>query len=320
MSKQQDTMPNLSELQLQLQQALALIENNNINKPDVALTDLRSFHHTESLLQRCEQVVQASQPQKPILRIIHHFACSGGTLISKCIAAQPNVFLLSELHPTTRLGFNANKGTYTPRDVITQALYSQIPEVDKLAEQLFVENIIATEKHVRERGGYLVIRAHTHADYCTTIEIPEVDTISRLLSPHFEIKNVITLRNPIDSFSSLRKNGWVHFEPDNFDEYCKRLYNFLKGFDFGDVFRYEDFVIDPIPHMKRMCGAYSLQLNDMFEDVFSQFIVSGDSGRSSDLIGVRDRVELPSSDICIMKQSYWFKKLAKDYNYLEESS
>ncbi|WP_027672771.1 sulfotransferase family protein [Rheinheimera baltica] len=291
MSKQPQQMLNLGELQLQLQQALALIENNNINKPDVALTDLRSFHNTESLLQRCEQVVQASQPQKPILRIIHHFACSGGTLISKCIAAQPNVFLLSELHPTTLLGFNSNKGTYTPRDIVTQALYSRIPDVDTLAETVFVQNVIETERHVRERGGYLVLRAHTHADYCTNAAVPEIDSLTRLLSPHFDIKHLVTVRNPIDSFLSLRQNGWVHFKPDSFDEYCGRLLKFLNAFSDEQIVKYEDFVEQPATVVKTCLQKLELPNVEHGLDYIDVFKVSGDSGRTGSEILIRPQRE-----------------------------
>ena len=64
----------------QLQQALTLIQQNNISKTLSTSEDVQGLGNTQSLLQRCEQVVQRGQEQqKPILRMIHHFACSGGT-------------------------------------------------------------------------------------------------------------------------------------------------------------------------------------------------------------------------------------------------
>ena len=38
----------------------------------------------------------------PTLRTIHHFACTGGTVISKCLAALPQVMLISEINPINR--------------------------------------------------------------------------------------------------------------------------------------------------------------------------------------------------------------------------
>lgn len=295
MTKQQDDNLNLRELQQQLQQALALIQQNNIGKTLSASEDVQQLGDTQSLLQRCEQVVkQGQEQQKPILRIIHHFACSGGSLISKCIAAQPNVFLLSELHPTTRLGLPKDKASYTPRDVITQAIYGRVPDVDTLAEQLFVQNIIATEKHVRERGGYLVVRAHTHADYCTDAKLPDTDTLTRLLSPYFDIKHLVTVRNPIDSFLSLRQNGWVHFKPDSFDEYCQRLLMFLSAFGKEQIIKYEDFVDQPESMIKACIDMLELPSTQSALDYIDIFKVSGDSGRSSHDISRRPRKEITS--------------------------
>ncbi len=316
MTIQQDDNLNLRELQQQLQQALALIELNNIDNPNSGLEDVQGLSNTQSLLQRCEKVaLQGQKQQKPMLRIIHHFACSGGTLISKCIAAQPNVFLLSELHPTTRLGFNTSKGTYTPRDVITQALYAGVPEFNTLAEDIFVENVIATERHVSERGGYLVLRAHTHSDYCTDAQLPGTDTLTRLLSPYFEIKHLVTVRNPIDSFLSLRKNGWVHFKPDSFDEYCGRLLKFLAPFSKDQVVKYEDFVEQPELMLTECLSKLALTSVEHGLDYIEIFKISGDSGRGSFEISARPRRGFSEEYLVEITSSNSFKNIFEFLGY-----
>ena len=40
--------------------------------------------------------------QKPVIRTIHHLACTGGTLISKCISSMPETALISEINPMNR--------------------------------------------------------------------------------------------------------------------------------------------------------------------------------------------------------------------------
>src|SRR5690606_24312582 len=110
-------------------------------------------------------------------------------------------------------------------------IYGSVPQVDKLAEEIFVDNIIKAERHIRALGGYLVVRAHSHADYCMQVPVPAVDTVTRLLNPYFDIKQLVSVRNPIDSFLSLRQNGWVHFFPNSFEEYCSRLLKFLSAFE-----------------------------------------------------------------------------------------
>ncbi|WP_339616213.1 hypothetical protein [uncultured Gilvimarinus sp.] len=308
------TPTGLKTLQQELQQALSLIDDYSANQGNASSTqvDTGGLGNARSLLERCALVVNADKANsKPTLRILHHFACSGGTLISKCLAAQPNVFLLSELHPTTRLGMNINKAAYTPRDITTQAIYGRVPNVDALAEKLFVNNIIETEKHIRELGGYLVLRAHTHADYCTDKPTPQVDTLTRLLEPHFNIKQLVTIRNPIDSFISLKENGWIHFAPSSFDEYCGRLLKFLKPFHEGKILKYEDFVEKPGSVLRAMAEMLNLdQVSDDLEHI-DIFKVSGGSGRSGSDIYKRPR-KTPSDELTVeIEKSQNLKTLAK---------
>lgn len=315
------TMPestDLKTLQQELQRALSLINDYSATHNDTgeAVLDTEGLNNTQSLLERCAAVVNADNTKvKPTLRIIHHFACSGGTLICKCLAAQPNVFLLSELHPTTRLGINMKKAAYTPRDITTQAIYGRVPNVDELAERLFVNGIIETEKHIRERGGNLVIRAHTHADYCTDKPTPEIGTLTRLLAPHFDIKHLVTVRNPIDSFISLRNNGWVHFRPDNFDEYCGRLLKFLQPFDSSQIIKYEDFVDQPKEQLKEITAKLGLELKTDSLNYIDIFKVSGDSGRSGGEIKPRPRKELPEEYKKEVSESPCFNQVKQILGY-----
>ena len=315
-------MNELSNLQQQINEALKLlqesklVDSNNQNdatqKPSTAEL---FFTEPSSLLERCEQICSQYETLKPTIRIIHHFACSGGTLISKCISAQPNVFLLSELHPTTRLGIQENKPSYTPRDLITQAFYSQIPDFDLLAESLFLRGIIETEKHVRQRGGVLVIRAHTHADYCTQSPTPLIDTITRLLMPYFDLKHLVTVRNPIDSFLSLRKNGWIHFSPNNFDEYCRRLLVFIKSFEKEHIYKYEDFVSNPSEELEKYTDTLNIQRSPLALEYFDQFKVSGDSGRSGSEIEKRSRRKIEEHELKEFFDSPNFAKVREELSY-----
>lgn len=42
---------------------------------------------------------RAAADRRPVLRLLHHLARTGGTTISKCLAVMPGVALLSEIHP-----------------------------------------------------------------------------------------------------------------------------------------------------------------------------------------------------------------------------
>ena len=44
--------------------------------------------------------------EKPVIRLIHHMARTGGTLICKCLACMKQVIMLSEIHPLGTRMFN----------------------------------------------------------------------------------------------------------------------------------------------------------------------------------------------------------------------
>ena len=43
---------------------------------------------------------------RPMLRLVHHMARSGGTLFSRCLGCMSGVLLLSEIHPLGTAQFN----------------------------------------------------------------------------------------------------------------------------------------------------------------------------------------------------------------------
>lgn len=272
------------------------------------------FHAVTSLLERCNQVVKNST-SKPKLRIVHHLACSGGTLVSKCLAALPNVHLLSELHPTTVLHQGGGKPKFLPSDVTTQARYANVPNIENLAWKLFKSNITDTYEHLTHYSGTLVIRDHTHSDFCVGNDYSQCSTVARLLANDFELLRVVTLRDPIDSYISLVKNNWVHFEPKTFDEYCKRIWAFISEYNASQIFKYEDFVKSPIEEMKKISGSLELTFNDSFIDTFSLFKVTGDSGRSGDVIEERTRRDLTTEELNEFSSSKYYAKIAKRFNY-----
>jgi len=283
----------IQALQGELEQALALIRDNQSageTKPSGEyLPSLASLANSDSLLERCAEVVSTSDHGKPELRVVRHLACSGGTLISKCLAAMPNVFLLSELHPSSNLHMSGSKPKFLPQDVLTQARYSRLPDVEELAKKVFTESVKLTEEHVTGRGGQLIIRAHSHSDYCVGDQLSEGCAVTELLNKHFDIKTVATIRDPVDSYLALKKNNWVHFQPDSFDEYCRRVLAFIDDQRDAAIFSYDEFVNDPVSQMKAICGFLDLKFDDSFMFTFGAFSVTGDSGRSGDVISQRDR-------------------------------
>lgn len=282
---------NFSQFKQQIDQALSLVESASVIK-EQQLPQFNSDQlvDTQSLLKRCEQVCDKHQKEKPTIRIIHHLACSGGTLISKCISAMPNVYLLSEVHPFTDLAIGKGKPKYAPSDISSLTKHAGIPKQKDLAAKLFKNSIDEVYQHVESMGGILVLRDHTHSDFNTDQLIPDKSTVVELLEEDYKVQSVLTIRNPIDSYSSLVKNGWVHFEPQTFDEYCRRLLLLLEQFEESQIFKYEDFVNSPQQEMQGLAKALGLPFDGSFEDVFGIFKVTGDSGRGTDIIFQRQSI------------------------------
>ena len=309
-----DIQTDLATLHNELAKALELIKKKaKLKLPAADVNDLQ-VNEALSLLDRCKKIVINSNV-KPKLRIIHHLACSGGTLISKCLAAMPNIYLLSELHPTTTLHQGGGKPKFLPADITTQARYANVPDIDNLAWTLFNSNIIDTYHHVAKYAGTLIIRDHTHSDFCVGQEFREHSTIANALSGEFELLRIVTLRDPIDSYISLEKNNWVHFSPKTFDEYCKRVWVYLSEYNDEQVFRYEDFVQNPKKIMEAITSSLDVSYDESFVDTFSIFQVTGDSGRSGDIIAPRERRELTVEEQKEFESSQYYKLIADRFNY-----
>jgi hypothetical protein len=309
---------DIQALQGELEQALALIKESSTTGQGIAADSkptLASLANTDSLLERCAEIVNTSERGKPKLRIIRHLACSGGTLLSKCLAAMPNVYLLSELHPETTLHLGGGKAKFLPVDVATQARYARVPEVQILIDQIFVNSIVLANQHVQQRGGELLIRVHSHSDFCVGPQLRGGCAVSQLLNEYFDIKAIATVRHPIDAYQSLVTSEWVHFEPKSFEEYCRRVKAFIKEQDV--VFSYDKFVGDPIPQMKAISDSLDIPFDESFIDIFDIFNVTGNSGRQGDVIAERSRKKLPESLEKEIKSSETYSKLMKIMETME---
>jgi hypothetical protein len=304
---------NFELFKKQLDEAVELIDESvlmdDINYPLI----LGEALDTQSLLARCDTISQKHEPKKPIIRVIHHLACSGGSLISKCFSAMPNVFLLSEVHPHSYRHLPTDKAEFLPSDIATLAKQAGFPDSDILAKEIFRGAINNAYNHLAKRGGFLLLRDHSHSDICVGDSITTQSTVIETLSQDFDIKSLITLRNPIDAYASLKNNWWLHFQPDDFDSYCGRVITFLAQFESPEIRFYEDFVSDPQASLSEMCEVLDLPYSDDFELIFDMFNVTGDSGRKGEIIELRERREIDDNLIQEIKSSLNFKYLCEQY-------
>jgi hypothetical protein len=120
---------------------------------------------------------------------------------------------------------------------------------------------------------------------------------------------------PIDCYASLQSNYWLHFNPQTFEEYCIRVINFLSQFRKQQIIKYESFTRSPDKVMRKMCKVLQVEFNDSYKELFDQFKVTGDSGRTSEKIAIRPRREISPEFACEIKKSKTFTLLCKKYGF-----
>jgi len=221
-----------------------------------------------------------------MIRTIHHLSATGGTLISKTIAALNKAVLVSEVGPL----IGAPK--FHPFDPVVQYL-RQVPERQKIyIDALFVERVRLCQQMAKEDGKQLVLRDYAHGDFLGK-RINHQPTLVTLLDRELgqERCSVVTIRHPVDSWLSLVKYNW-HRNTTGFDDYCRRSIAFLDAYTRVPVFRYEDFVADPVAVLSEICTALQLTYGAEWQDGWPSIRLTGDSGRKSETISLRPRREM----------------------------
>jgi len=248
-----------------------------------------------------------------VLRTIHHLSCSGGTLISKCIAAMQNIALASEVHP-----YNPGPYRYNPFDPVQLLLAGNMIESDKTRlDEIFRQRIELANRFCLEDKKTLVIRDHSHFDFLMKPEpSPEPKSVLNLLEADYHVNSVLTVRNPIDSFCSMNSNKWNHGGLD-FDSYCKRVLIFLDAYKDFPLYKYENFCSAPESVMKAICKNLDITYYQGFINKFHQIELTGDSGRGKKLTIIRPLPEVTYSDAFRQEvaRSYYYRAVSERLGY-----
>jgi hypothetical protein len=245
-----------------------------------------------TLLDQCVRLVAQSEavPAEPV-RTVHHFACTGGTLICKCLAAMPNAQVLSEVDPLSPL----QDPRFAPADLLQLVRQSTRGADQQMLIELFQQNLEVVYERSRQLGQRLILRDHAHSHYCTGERQQPRPSFREIVAAKLPVVSVVTVRHPMESYMSLKANGWMHFSPPSLDEYCRRYMSFLQAYEEIPIVKYEDFLDDPHTLMRHVCDLLQLGFSEQFPDLFGVFTLTGDSGRKSDVIETRTRREIDES-------------------------
>lgn len=241
------------------------------------LDQLRSFQNS------------STAGQSTAIRLFKHFACTGGTIMSKCLAAMPNAVLLSEMDP---LSINKS-AAFAPTDLIKQMRASRHALDDGLAIEVFLAGLATLHKALNHVGQRLILREHTHSQYCTAADFTARPSVEDMLRREHEVLPLISVRHPMASYLSLTKNNWVQFSPKTLHEYARRYLAFLDDNATCPIVYYEDFVDMPEAVLENMCRSLELRYEDSAPALIMAIEMSGDSGRSGDEIASRQPRAVP---------------------------
>lgn len=274
----------------------------------------RASQPLPSLLERCEQYLATGrQPQREPIRLIHHFACTGGTLITKCLACSPNVQVLSELDPLSSK-LSATRA-FNPTDLIQLLQHGNRPTSTEEKLSLFMASFSTLYESTLQKGLRLLVRDHTHSHFCVGTMLPDRPTLGEIFAKSFDTLSVITVRHPLDSWLSLVNNRWIDFSPDTLDEYAKRYLAFLAAYPDLRTFKYEDFVANPDHILTEVCTELSLTYEPGYNHLFMAHRFSGDSGRSGEVIAQRERRRVSKDLLAEAESSAAFLSLCQQLGY-----
>lgn len=246
---------------------------------------------------------------KPI-RVLHHWACSGGTLFSKCIAALSDVILLSEIHPYAYLRGPIPQSTYNPTDIIQQLCLEQNRRDPRLCLAAFNGAIDRLHEECSRQGLALVLRSHSHLDFFIGGTPANAPLVSYELKKRHQLCELVTVRHPLDSWLSLKINEWdKHFRFSSFDEYCARCQAMLYSLQQTPLLRYEEFCSDPERVFTEVCRILNLKYDDSALTRSRSITLSGSSGRVGSEISKRERRVIPDDVLDEIRTSLSYVEL-----------
>jgi predicted O-linked N-acetylglucosamine transferase (SPINDLY family) len=193
-------------------------------------------------------------PREPrgLIRVLHHMARSGGTLISKCLGSMRNTLLLSEIHPAAMAMFNPLEQAHKWFDLLTPGDMERLRDKGNPG---FLGAIALIHERCAERGKNLVIRDWSHLDFTGLpfLEHPSYRlTLADTLGERFEVVSTTTVRHPIDQWLSLRELAILRGRI-NLEEFLRGYLRFAEIAAKLGFVRFEDFTQDQETQLRLLC-------------------------------------------------------------------
>ena len=252
------------------------------------------------------------------LRLIHHWACSGGTLISKCIASLPGVILLNEVNPLAylRLVRNPWQKNYCPTDICQQLAHKHNGKDPVLSMAAFTGAIEGLLDKTSQQGLDLVLRCHDHVDFFCGPLARDDFAVSEAMRQRASLLSLLTVRHPLDCWMSIIHSKWdAQISLSSLDEFCQRCLIMLNVAANMPMTYYENFVLEPTLQLKRITQILELSFCKAALETFSTIELSGDSGRHGNKIEPRQRHPVSSDLQLETSRSLSYSELCEKLGY-----
>ena len=257
------------------------------------------------------------------IRLIHNLPRSGGTIISKCLAAQKDVILLSEIH---REGVAMRKkmgGDATFFDPINQCqkwnnLFGD-NEYKKICNSSynFEEKIDLIYKKTELANKKLIIRDWAFLDFFGKpfIEPSYKNSLAEAFNKKFEILNLYIIRHPLELFISCYKT-LDFFKYYDLSFFFNGYRNYFLNASKNNIFTYENFLLEPEKNLKNMCNILKVDYEDNYLSKLKDINLTGDpTAKNSLKIQNKDNIAeklFKKDDLDKIKKSSEFINLMQD--------
>lgn len=211
---------------------------------------------------------------RPRIRLLHHLARSGGTVISRCLASMDRVVLLSEIHPLGVRMFDPLQQAHRWYGLVSP------DDLQRLQGQwiAFADAIGLIARRCVEQGRLLVLRDWSHLDYTGFPYAAPVyrSRLTESLQGDFELVRTATVRHPLDQWISLSTKPAFRgrLDPGSYLEGVERFSEDAVGIGFA---RYEDFTRAPDDTLREICAALDLPFDAGYRDRWAEYAnITGD--------------------------------------------
>jgi hypothetical protein len=254
------------------------------------------------------RIIPEIQPvmKKPTIRIIHHMARTGGTVICKCLASMDEVILLSEIHP---LGIE--KINPVNQAVQWFKLFSKQEMKDIFTASLtFNEEIRLINERCEQQGKKLVLRDWSHLDFTAVPFLPKASyrlLLFETLVPDFDIIRITTTRHPIDQWLSL-DNLVIMSGKISIQQYLHGYLKFAENAKEIGFIRYEDFTRQPDETLRQITGSLQISFDAGYKDKWMNYDnITGDTGNKQQEIKPKVKPQLKRNLLKKFKKNndYW---------------